>query len=86
MQCGGNGILERKLYTILRSVEMVALLRVLSILHISICMPLRWLAGNCGNLSEYGFGVADMPVALDLLDEAMGKVAVDGDLLLDEDL
>ena len=85
MQCGGNGILERKLYTILRSVEMVALLRVLSILHISICMPLRWLAGNCGNLSEFGFGVADMPVALDLLDEAMGKVAVDGDLLLDED-
>ena len=64
---------------------MVTLLRVLSILHISICMPLRWLAGNCGNLSEYGFGVADMPVALDLLDEAMGKVAVDGDLLLDED-
>ena len=64
---------------------MVGLLRVLSILHISVCMPMRWLAGNCVELKDYNFGVADMPEALDLMDVAFGKVADDGDLLLDED-
>ena len=84
-RCGGNGILEKKLYLLLRSVEMVGLLRVLSILYISVCMLMRWLAGNCGELEDYNFGVADMPEALDLMDVAFGKVADDGDLLLDED-
>ena len=41
MGAGGDGILEKNLYTILRSVEMVLLLRVLSIFHILICLPLR---------------------------------------------
>ena len=85
MRCGGDGILEKKLYTVLRCTEMVSLLRVLSILHVSICIPMRWLAGNCGNLEEYGFGVADMPKALDLMDDAFEKVSIDGNLLLDED-
>ena len=85
MICGGDGILEKSIYLRLRSMEVVALLRVLSILHISLCMPHRWLAGNCGDLKEYGFGVADMPEALDLIDSALGKVMEDGTKLLDED-
>jgi len=40
MECDGNGILEKNLYTILRCVEMISLLRVLSIPNISICLPL----------------------------------------------
>ena len=85
MRCGGDGILEKSLYHVLRSIEMVSLLRVLSILHISICIPLRWLAGNCGDLGGYGFGVAEMPKALDLMDVAFAKIAMDGELMMDED-
>ena len=85
MRCSGDGILEKKLYTVLQCTDMVSLLRVLSILYVSICIPMRWLAGNCGNLEEYGFGVADMPKALDLMDDAFEKVSIDGNLLLDED-
>ena len=85
-KCGHtNGILERNLYMLLRSVEMISLLRVLSILHISVCMPLRWLAGNCGELGEYGFGVADMATVVDLLDKAFFEIVADGEKLLDED-
>lgn len=69
----------------LRSVEMVSLLRILSILHISLCLPLRWLAGNCGDLGEYGFGVADMPKVLDLMDQAFAEIIEDGDMMLDDD-
>ena len=55
------------------------------ILHVSSCIPMRWLAGNCGNLEEYGFGVADMPMSLDLMDDAFELVSIDGNILLDED-
>ena len=64
---------------------MVSLLRVLSIYHVTLCLPLRWLAGNCGDLEEFGFGVADMPMAVDLMDDVFGEIVEDGDLLLDED-
>ena len=56
------------MWTVLRSVEFVALLRVLSILHLSIFMPMRWLTANCGDLAQYKFGYTDMTGALDLLD------------------
>ena len=64
---------------------MVLLLHVLSIFHISICLPLRWLTGNCGDLEQYDFGVSDMPKALDLMDKAFAKIIKDGDLILDDD-
>ena len=57
--CGtaGDGILATNLYIYLRSVEVVALFRVLSILHILICMPVRWLASKTAELSDYDFGI-----------------------------
>ena len=86
MRCGHtDGILERNLYMLLRSVEMISFLRVLSILHISICMPLRWLAGNCGSLAEHNFGVADMAGVVDTMDKAFAKVLRSGKKLLNED-
>ena len=62
---------------VLSSVERISFLRVLLILHIFICLPLCWLAGNCGDLAEHGFGVADMPGVVDLLDEAYNKIFED---------
>ena len=64
---------------------MVSLLRVLSILHISLCLPLQWLAGNFGNLGKYGFGVSDMPKDVDFMDNAFDEINKDGNLMLDDD-
>ena len=77
----GDSILEKSLHHFF-SVEMVSLLRVFSILHISLFLPLRWLARNCGDLEEFQFGVANMHWAIDLMDEAFTKIMVGGDLLL----
>ena len=74
MRIGAGGVLEKNLWTLLRSEEMVSLLRVCSILHISICLPMRWLAGKCGELREYNFGVADMGKTVDLMDKAFTRV------------
>ena len=85
--CGtkGDGILATKLYIMLTSVEVVALLRVLSILHISICLPTRWLAGKTQDLSAYDFGYYDMGKALDLMETTFKSIVDDPKLILDED-
>ena len=57
---GGDGILEKNLISIYRCVEQISLLRVLSILHMFIVIPLRWLSGNCEKLAEWNFGVVNM--------------------------
>jgi hypothetical protein len=68
-------------------VEMVALLQVLSILHIavSVCMPVRWLEGNTEHLAQYEFGAVSMGRTVDMLEEAFIKISSDGALLLDKD-
>ncbi len=54
LSCGtGDGILMKNLFIILQSVEIIALFRVLSILHIPICIPTRWLAGKTQELAEF---------------------------------
>ena len=86
MRCGyGDGIIVRNLFMLLRSVEMIAFLRVLSILHIAVCMPLRCLAGNCGNLSQHNFGVSDMVSVVEIMDKAFYEVLIDGEKLVNED-
>mmetsp|Transcript_16339 Transcript_16339/g.35368 ORF Transcript_16339/g.35368 Transcript_16339/m.35368 type:complete len:195 (-) Transcript_16339:349-933(-) len=87
MSCGlkSEAILQRKLYYMLRSVELVSLLRVLSILHIAVCLPSRWLSANTGDLQEYGFGYFDLGKMLDLFDDAFKEIMEDGSLFLDED-
>ena len=64
---------------------MVSILHVLSILNIYLCLPLLWLARNCGNLGKYGFGVSEMPKAVDLVDKAFAEITKDGNLMLDYD-
>ena len=42
----GDNILQENLLIILSSCEMTALARVCTIIHLSICLPTRWLAGK----------------------------------------
>jgi hypothetical protein len=69
----------------LRSVEVVALLRVLSILHVSICLPTSWLAGKSHELGEFNFGYYDMGKALDAMEKAFEQILDNGELIFDED-
>ena len=86
MRCGhGDGILERNLFMLFLSVEMITFSRVLSILHISMCMLLQWIAGNCGDLSQHNFGVADMASVVDIMDNAFYDVLIDGEKITDKD-
>ena len=52
--------------------------------HISMFTSTR-LAGNCGDLRKYGFGVAYIPKAVELMDKAFAEMTKDGNLMLDYD-
>jgi hypothetical protein len=62
---GRDSILLKNLFLILQSVELIALFRVLAILHVAICIPTRWLAGKTQELTEFQFGVRDMGRTID---------------------
>jgi hypothetical protein len=47
-----KNILQRALFTLLTSVEMIAQLRIGAIFFISIIVPMRWLAGNTHLLAQ----------------------------------
>jgi hypothetical protein len=82
----GN-ILQENLCMVLTSLEMVALTRVMSIIHFKICKPMRWLAGNTHLLGQVGYdwSARSMGKAVDALDKAMIDIAKDGSQFLDED-
>ena len=60
------------------------MLRVLSIVHVAITLPTRWLAGKTQDLAKYDWGVAGMGVCVDLMEKAFQQVAKDGEKLLED--
>ena len=72
---------------ILTSMEMIALCRVMAILHFKVCMPLRWLAGNTHKLGQQGYDWSprSMGKAVDAPEEAMMAIEEDGSKFLNEE-
>ena len=66
-----NNILQRNLFVLMTSAEMVAQSRLLAIINISIMLPLRWLAGKTHELHKYEWGALSMGWALDILHEML---------------
>ena len=68
--------------------EMIALCRVMAILHFNICMPMRWLAGNTHTIGQAGYdwSARSMGKAIDALEDAMVKIEEDGSKFLVLDL
>ena len=77
-------ILQRNLFVALGSVEMIALARLLSIIHISVCMPFRWLAGKTHELAEYKWGPMSMARVIDTVREKTAAISKKPELILDE--
>jgi hypothetical protein len=55
-----ESILQKNLFIVLTSSEMISLVQLLSILHISICMPFQYLVGKCHEFKQFRWGAADM--------------------------
>ena len=63
---------------------MTILTRVCSIVQLSICLLIRWLAGNSHKLSEYNWSVRSMGYVLDLLENALKRMIDNYNKILDD--
>ncbi len=79
-----DNLLQCSLFIVLRLMEMIALLRIASILHLGVVILMRWLAENTHKLAEYGWGERPMGRAITFLHDAFVDVQGDGALMLDE--
>ena len=76
-------LLEQNLFVVLGYVEMIALARLLSIIHISVCIPFRWLAGKTHRLKEYkNWGPPSMARVIDTLREKMNAISNKPEMIL----
>jgi hypothetical protein len=80
-----DNLLQRCLFIALGCMEVIAVLRVASLLFLAVVVPLRWLSGNTHLLMGYGWGERDMGRAVQLLYNAFQSIQDDGSLLLDHD-
>jgi len=72
-----SNILQENLFIVLSSLEMIAVSRLFSILHVSIVIPFRWLAGNTHKLAQHKWGARSMGRAVDILHTACGQLLDD---------
>ena len=84
---GKDNILQENLFIVLTSMEMIALCRVMAVFHFTICMPMRWLAGNTHHLGQTGYNWSSLSMgrAIDALHDAAVEIEKDGSKFLDED-
>ncbi len=71
-------------FIILHSVEMIAQLRIASIIFIAVVVPMRWLAGKTHELAHRNWSDRSMGRAIDLMYDAFLEVESNGELMLDE--
>jgi hypothetical protein len=79
-----DNLLQYSLFIVVGTMEMIAQLRVASILHLMVVIPMRWLAENTHKLSEYSWGEHSIGRAITLLHDAFVEVQGNGVLLLEE--
>ena len=80
-----DNILQELLFTILSSVNTIALSRLMSIFHFSANVPMWWFSGkHTHTLSAHDWSVKSMGRAIDCLYNSMLKLDKDGWKILDE--
>ena len=78
-----DNIPQETLFIILSSVKMIALSRLMPILHFSVNVPMQWIAGKANNLSARDWYFKSMGRSIDFLYNAMLKLEKDGWKILD---
>ena len=86
LKCGKDSILQENLFMVLTSMDMVALSRLFSILHFTVCMPMRFLAGQTHSIGALGYDWSPLSMgkAIDAIENAMMEIQSDGSKIMDE--
>ena len=77
-------LFHQHLFVALTSSEMIALVHLLSILHVSVCMTFLWLSGKSHELKSHDWGPMSMGRVLGTLESKMEEILDGPSLILDE--
>ena len=80
-----ENILQTKMFITLHAIEMIAQLRIASIVFIAVVVQMCWLAGKAHELGHRSWSERSMGRAVDLMYNAFVEMESDGGLMLDED-
>ena len=72
-----TNILQQNMFNILTSIEMIAIYRFFTIIHVGTCMQFRWLTGNTHKLAHQNWSARSMGSAIDILHTACNKLIDD---------
>ena len=78
-------ILQHNLFVALSSQEMIDLSRLLSIFHISVCIPFHWLAGKTHELKDHDWGPLSMSRVIDTVYTKMSQLHSSPSLIEEDD-
>ena len=81
--CGKNHILQKTLFIILSSIEMIATSRLFPITDDAVFMPVRWLASNTHKLAHHNWGACSIDHVFDILHTALNNILDDITLIHD---
>ena len=81
---GNENILQKNLFVVLSSLEMIAVSRMFSILNVAVVTPVRWLCGKTHELAERNWGARSMGRVVDILHDACTHLLEDIKLFHDE--
>ena len=87
LETANDNILQENIFIVLTLVEMVALSRVISIIHFNIALPMLLLDGSTHNMYTCGYdwSARSMGKAIDALYDGMVEIEQNGKKFLDED-
>ena len=74
MRMPRDTILQENIFITILSLKTTALSRFSDIIHITICLPTRWLVGNCHILDDYNWYVRSIGKIVDKLDMALESI------------
>ena len=80
-----SNILHHNLWTVLTSVEMIAMTRVYAIFHVAICLPHRFLVGKGHKLGEQDWSCRSANKLIVKLDNKLNKIVESPEKFLDHD-
>ena len=63
---------------------MISLACVCSIIHLAICLPARWLVGNCHKPGKHNWYMRSIGIMVDILDQSSMVLDNTGKCTLDE--
>ena len=82
--CDNNNTLQKNLFIIISSIEIISTSRLFAIINVAVCMPVSWLAGNTNKWAHHNCGARSIGRMFEILHTALNNILDDITLIHDK--